>query len=79
VIARQMRSPTDGLLVLYPISRKSGHDLVPEDGARRPLYDDPSAPNNSDLVGFAISFPRSSLRNTVEAYSEGTVPWSPAE
>jgi len=79
VIAREMRDSTDGLLVLYPISRKSGHNLVPEDGARRPLYDDPYAPNNSDLVGFAISFPRSSLRNMFEAYSEGTVPWSPAE
>jgi hypothetical protein len=79
VIARQMRDPTDGLLVLYPISRNSGHDLSPNEGVRQALYEDPTDPNCRDLVGFAISFPRSDLRQTAEAYTEGSVPWRPAE
>jgi hypothetical protein len=80
VIARQLRDPGDGLLMLYPISRSSGYDIVRTEGeARRPLYDDPADPRNRDLVGFAISFPRSQINQAVEAYAEGTVPWRPAE
>jgi hypothetical protein len=80
VIARQLRSPLNGLLVLYPISRKSGHELANgEREARRPLYDDPADPRSRDLVGFAISFPRTEQRQAVEAYTTGTVEWRPAE
>jgi hypothetical protein len=78
VIARQLRDPKRGLLLLYPISRHSGYDLD-AGGARKPLYLDPNAPIARDLVAFALSFPKSDKPQTVEAYVEGTVGWRPAE
>jgi hypothetical protein len=78
VIAREIRDPIHGLLLLYPISRNSGHDSNPGDN-RRALYPDPKNALCRDLVGLAISFPRSSVPHSVEAYSTGTVPWRPRE
>lgn len=78
VVARQLRDPQHGLLLLYPISRYSGYDVEPG-GARKPLYQDPDAPLARDLVAFAISFPKSNRVQSVEAYVEGTVAWRPAE
>jgi Z1 domain len=75
--ARVERPPEEGLLVLYPISRHSGHDLE-AGGNRRAIYDDPSGPQARDLVGLAISFPRSAQLQTVDAFMEGTVGWRPA-
>lgn len=76
--ARAMRSPQEGLLILYPISRYSGYDLKP--GAnRRPLYDNPRHLLARDLVGLAISFPTSRQVATVEAYLQGTVAWAPLD
>ncbi len=75
--ARQVRDCTEGLLLIYPISRYSGQDLS-SGGARQPLYDDPHDPLARDVVGIAISFPRSeddqSARRT---YTVGTVGWRP--
>jgi hypothetical protein len=78
VVAREVRDPAHGLLLLYPISRHSGHDADPGDN-RRALYPDPKGALCRDLVGMAISFPRSDVPHAVEAYATGTVPWRPRE
>lgn len=76
--AREVRPAEEGLLLLYPISRRSGYDL--EDGGnRRPLFDTPNGPQARDLVGLAISLPRSNQPQRVEAYLQGTVGWRPLE
>lgn len=76
--ARAERPPEEGLLLLYPISRYSGHDLI-DGGNRRRLFDDPECSLARDLVGLAISFPRSNQKQIVDAYLEGTVGWRPVE
>jgi hypothetical protein len=76
--AREVRPATDGLLLLYPISRRSGFDLT-DGGGRRPLFDNPNAPQARDLVGLAVSFPRSTQPQQVEAFLEGTRGWRPVE
>lgn len=75
--ARHARSPDNGLLLLYPISRHSGSDLVVKESPRRPLFRDPQAEHARDLIGLALSFPRSEQPQEVEAYLEGTVSWRP--
>jgi hypothetical protein len=72
--ARSLRSPTSGLLLLYPISRYSGQE-VGDNTNRRALYDEPGAANARDLVGLALSFPASKQPQMVQAYMEGTVGW----
>src|SRR5687767_4930144 len=76
--ARAERPPEEGLLLLYPISRWSGHDAT-EGGNRRRLFEDADGPLARDLVGLAISFPRSNQQQRVDAYLEGTVGWRPVE
>ena len=76
--AREVRPATDGLLLLYPISRFSGYDLK-EGVARRPLFYRPKGPQARDLVGLAVSFPKSAQPQQIEAYLEGTVGWRPVE
>ncbi len=76
--AREVRPATEGLLLLYPISRKSGYDLN-DGGKRRPLLDDPNGPQARDLVGLALSFPRSAQSQRVDAFLEGSVGWRPVE
>jgi hypothetical protein len=78
--ARQVRPPEDGLLLLYPISRQSGHDTEPE-GNRRPLFENPADPLARDLVGLAISFPdsRQSQVGVDAEFVEGSVGWRPIE
>jgi len=76
--AREVRPATDGVLLLYPISRRSGSD-VGEGGGRRRLFDNPDGPQARDLVGLAISFPRSNQAQPVDAYLQGTVAWGPVE
>jgi hypothetical protein len=76
--AREVRPPTDGVLLLYPISRHSGYDLQ-DGGNRRPLFGNPLPPDARDLVGLAISFPRSEQQQVVEAFLEGSVGWRPIE
>ena len=73
--ARELRSPTEGLILFYPISKNSGYYLTPQEG-RGPLYADPNMPIAKDLVGMGISFPKSNLPSTHEQYLEGTVGWS---
>lgn len=76
--ARRVRSPEEGLVLLYPISRYSGHERNLKDG-RRPLYDNPNSPESLDLIGLAISFPESENSQPVEAYLTGTAGWRPVE
>ncbi|HMO50670.1 MAG TPA: Z1 domain-containing protein [Kiritimatiellia bacterium] len=75
--AREVRPATNGLLLLFPISRYSGGGST--EGGRRPLYDDPDGPLARDLVGLALSFPRSNQPQTVEAFIQGSVGWRPLE
>jgi hypothetical protein len=75
--ARMVRPATEGLLLLYPISRYSGQssDLR---SSRRPLYEDPSDPGSLDVIGLAISFPSSDRAPRVFGeYLVGTVGWRP--
>ena len=76
--ARAERPPEEGLLLLYPISRWSGHDAT-EGGNRQRLFEKAEGPQARDLVGLAISFPRSNQQQRVDAYLEGSVGWRPVE
>jgi hypothetical protein len=78
VAARKARPAEEGLLLLYPISRRSGHDLE-GGGIRRRLYEDPSDHRARDLIALAISFPQSRQPQPLEAYWEGTAGWRPVE
>lgn len=72
--ARAERSHEEGLLILYPISRRSGQALINRSN-RTGLYDDPSCSLARDLVGVAISFPTSATQVAVEGYLVGTQEW----
>jgi hypothetical protein len=78
--ARLARSPTEGLLLIYPISRNSGAELrdpALAGGSREPIYANRLDPRARDLVGIALSFPESRHPQRVEAYLEGTAGWRP--
>lgn len=82
--ARLVRPATEGLLLLYPISRQSGHDLPADSQSRRRLFDNPDDQNARDLIAFALSFPPSSREPTIFGqgaldYVTGTVEWRPVE
>ena len=73
---RRARPPEEGLLLIYPISRRSKPEERFEK-TREPLYTNDSDPDARDLIGIAISFPYSSQPHPVQAYLEGTVRWRP--
>ena len=75
--ARLSRSSKCGLLLLYPISKYSGRDDGPLAKAREPLFADPEGPTARDLVGLALSLPRTTKAGPSEAYLEGTARWRP--
>ena len=70
---RRVRSPENGVLLIYPISRNS----EPEGRARlnRERLFSPSDSNARDLIAIAISFPASPQPHPVQAYLTGTVGW----
>jgi len=72
--AREGRPATSGLLLIYPISRYSGAELT-LGTSRRPLFENPKGQFARDLVGLALSFPRSAQPQMVQAYMEGTAGW----
>jgi hypothetical protein len=78
VAARSARPASSGLLLLYPISKSSGHERQVT-GNRRPLYENPRDVLARDLVGLAVSLPESTRPQPVEAYLEGTVGWRPVQ
>jgi hypothetical protein len=72
---RRLRPPTEGLLLIYPISRQSGHGpKIPE--SREPIFADPT--RGEDVIGIALSFPHSESGATVE-YVVGSVGEGPQE
>ncbi|HOU30594.1 MAG TPA: Z1 domain-containing protein [Bacteroidales bacterium] len=73
--ARRARPPEEALLLIYPISKYSGHERRSSGGNRRPLYDDPNQPHARNLIGLAISFPHSNNVQPVTAYLTGTAGW----
>lgn len=76
--ARRVRSPEEGLLLIYPISKNS----KPMSGERRSriaIYEDQENSLARDLIGIALSFPHSNHPQPVEAYLQGTLPWRPVE
>lgn len=77
VAARRSRHSTCGLLLLYPISRFSGHDEGGVGGSRERLFADPNDPLACDLIGIAVSFPQTKKAGPSEAYLEGTARWQP--
>jgi hypothetical protein len=66
---RALRPASEGLLLIYPISRRSGHD-VRLAGTREPIFPDPE--QGEDVIGVALSFPHSQSDATIE-YLVGTV------
>lgn len=75
--ARRSRRSSCGLLILYPISRFSGHDEGGTGKSREPLFADPYDPLARDLIGLAVSFPPTKRAGPAEAYLEGTARWRP--
>lgn len=80
--SRRVRSPQEGLILFYPISRHSAP--ATESRTRRRLYDDPEAPAARDLVGLALSFPHTANAATIFGqgafdYVTGTVDWRAME
>ncbi len=76
-VSRFVRPPQEGLLLIYPVSRSSGHERPPRQ-SRRPMYEDPSNPLCRDVICFAISFPKSDRAQVLRGeYVVGTVDWSP--
>lgn len=73
--ARFSRSPKSGLLLLYPISRYSGHDNLAS--GREPLFQKPDSGSARDLIGLALSFPKSNREHVVQAFMIGTSSWRP--
>lgn len=70
---RLARSQREGLLLLYPISRFSGHGREFEGGTestRVPIFEDPE--RGVDIIGIAVVFPRSRSAAARE-YVTGTV------
>ena len=76
--AREVRSPKEGLILIYPISKNSAPSKD-KGNSRRVLYDNADDPNARDLIAIAISFPYSDQPQPVEAYLEGSVSWRPVE
>lgn len=66
---RAQRSREEGLLLIYPISKYSQPRRVSSNRVQRrqPLFDDPE--RGVTVVGYALSFPRSSSAATVEYVS----------
>lgn len=76
-VSRLVRPPQEGLLLIYPVSRFSGHERSPRQ-SRRPMYEDPSYSLCRDVICFAISFPKSDRAQVLRGeYVVGTVDWSP--
>ena len=75
VAAKKARNPTNGLLLIYPISKKSAPPEKNQTGKTRrlALYENPDDSRAKDLIGIAISFPESKQPQPTEEYIIGTV------
>lgn len=80
VAARSIRQPNEGLLVLYPLSKYSGHKDGGAQGNRKPLFNDPNSEYACDIIGLALSFPASEQPPIVDGeFVTGTVEWKALE
>ena len=82
VAARRARTPKEGLILIYPISKGSKPIIKEpkiESKTRQALYDDTNSQYARDLIGLAVSFPESQQAQPVQAYLEGTNRWRPVE
>lgn len=63
---RAVRRPQEGLLLIYPISKRSGYEYRrrKSEALRGPIYADPS--HCEDVIGLALVFPESKTAATVE-------------
>jgi hypothetical protein len=76
-LSRLIRPPSEGLLLIYPVSRFSGHEHQPRQSRRR-MFENPNDPMNLDVICFAISFPKSDRAQVIRGeYVIGTVDWRP--
>lgn len=74
-LSRLIRSPSEGLLIIYPVSRFSGHERQPRQSRRR-MFENPNDPLQKDVICYAISFPKSDRAQVVLGeYVIGTVDW----
>lgn len=72
---REVRDPSEGLLLIYPISRSSGWNAEENvaRNERQPIYPDPArAAEMAEIIGIALAMPPSATAATVE-YVVGTV------
>jgi len=77
--ARAVRNSRKGLLLIYPVSKYSGHELTVE-ANRTSLFDDPNDSNVNNIICLAISFPMTTIEfGSNRTYVVGTVPWSEYE
>lgn len=77
--ARAVRNNRKGLLIIYPVSKHSRHEITGRSN-RINLYDDPNGPNSDHVICFAISFPFTLNEfGQNRTYVEGTLPWSEYE
>lgn len=70
---RLVRDPREGLLLIYPISRYSGHGREfagGDESTRVPIFE--NAETGTDVIGLAVVFPRSTSAASRE-YVTGTV------
>ncbi len=75
--ARLVRDSATGLLLLYPISRFSGHDGADLGSTREPLFSEPNGGEARDLIGLAVSFPTAAKDRPAQSYIEGSARWRP--
>ena len=74
-LSRLIRAPSEGLLIIYPVSRFSGHERQPRQSRRR-MFENPNDPLQKDVICYAISFPKSDRAQVVLGeYVIGTVDW----
>jgi hypothetical protein len=73
--ARLSRASAHGLMILYPISRYSGHES--DSKSREPLFADPDGPNAREVIGLAFSIPKTKRPGATVAYLEGRAKWRP--
>ena len=75
--SRFIRSPNEGLLLIYPISKYSGKFGSPGRN-RQPLFEDSEDPRSKDIICLAISFPKANKDQGIKGeYVIGTVDWKP--
>ena len=68
---RHLRSPKEGVLLIYPISKYSGHELSNnENNKREPIFQKPN--KGEHIIGIAMIFPRSYTTAAIE-YITGSV------